>query len=309
MDLARIAHLRPPPPPQPSPRREPGAVSAAEWLSRAPVRPAAIVVGIPFAGGSISRARTDLAPTEVRRELARLSVWGSDEEVSFEHLPVLDAGDLECDADVEKTQACIEEAVSALRAQAGVPLAALGGDNSITVGLARGVRAGGLLTFDAHHDCRDPGLGATNGSPVRQLVEDGIRRIVQVGIHGFANARPHARWAHDHGVKWFVAGSVRDLGIDLVVQRGLALLDDVPSIWVDVDLDVLDRAFAPGAPAAMPGGLWPSDLERAAYLLGRNERVLGMDIVELDPTADVASTTVRTACTVLLAFLAGVASR
>jgi formiminoglutamase len=185
----------------------------------------------------------------------------------------------------------------------------LGGDNSITYGAARGAGADGLITFDAHHDCRDPARGPTNGTPVRQLIEGGLGRVVQVGIHGFANAEPLARWAREHGVSWFAPSEVRALGIDAVVLEAVARLEGAGRIWVDVDLDSLDRAFAPGAPGAMPGGLWPADLERAAYLLGRDRHVAGLDVVECDPTADVADVTVRAGCAVLLAFLAGVASR
>ena len=74
-------------------------------------------------------------------------------------------------------------------------------------------------------------------------------------------------------------------------------------------MDVLDRAYAPGAPAAMPGGLLPHELEKAAFLLGREKRVAGIDITEVDPERDVAEMTVRAACAVLLSFCTGVASR
>lgn len=287
---------------------DPDVVRAGEWLARAPKDPEAVVLGAPFAGGSISRASCHLAPAAVRAALGRFTIWSSDHEVSLDGLAVLDAGDAEVDplGDVVAAQAAIERAVAALPA---VPLVLLGGDNSVTVGGARGAGADALLTFDAHHDCRDPARRATNGSPVRQLVEGGLARVVQVGIHGFANGEPIARWAAEHGVRWVTASQARRRGIETTVTEALRALGEAGRIWVDVDLDCLDRAFAPGAPAALPGGLWPEHLERAAFLLGRDRRVRGMDIVELDPEADVAETTVRTAAAVMLSFLAGVASR
>ena len=67
-------------------------------------------------------------------------------------------------------------------------LIALGGDNSLTYPVTRGLHATGLVTLDAHHDLRD---GRSNGSPVARLITDGVidpRRIVQVGLSDFANS-------------------------------------------------------------------------------------------------------------------------
>jgi len=72
---------------------------------------------------------------------------------------------------------------------------------------------------------------------------------------------------------------------------------------------VLDRAFAPACPASMPGGLAPSHLQEAAFLLGRDPRVEAVDLVEVDAEADVGGITVRTMASVFLAFCAGCAER
>lgn len=309
MNLSRIPHLKPPPPPDEPSFHDVDFVRASEWLAQTPAYPRAIVVGAPTALGSISRARCDLAPGAIRRALNRFSVWSSDRAVSLERMPVVDAGDVEQDEHVAKTQERIATVIQALLDEALVPVALLGGDNSVTVGGARGAGADALITFDAHHDCRDPIPEPTNGSPVRQLVEGGLARVVQIGIHGFANAEPHARWAMEHRVHWISASRVREESITRTVGGALHMLRGARRVWVDFDLDVLDRAFAPGASASMPGGLTPADLEEAAFVLGKSPRVVGIDICEVDPERDVAETTVRTAAAVLLSYLAGVASR
>lgn len=289
---------------------DPDFVTAAQWLSQVAVQPQLVVLGVPFSGGSISRGGMDLAPGAIRETLVKFSVWSSDWGVDLQQLSVVDVGDLEPEDDVEKTQALLQDAVTSIRAETDVPLVILGGDNSITVGVVRGEKADGLLTFDAHHDCRDPAGGATNGTPVRQLVGEGLERVAQIGIHGFANAEPHARWAREHGVHRFLAGDVSRRGIETVIDEAIETrLAGAQRIWVDFDIDVLDRAFAPGSPAAMPGGLTPADLAKAAFIVGRNTKVVGIDIVEVDPAADIAGITVRNACAVFLAFACGVASR
>ncbi len=273
--------------------------------------PLATVLGAPFGGGSLSGAKCEQGPAAIRGALARFSAYSSDFGVSLELASVLDAGDVDVDADdVVQTQARIAACLESICSRSPEPVALLGGDNSVTVGGVAGARADALMPFDAHHDVRD---GESNGSPVRQILEGGMpgRRIVQIGIHGFANSRVYAQRAADDGIVWVAPSTVRERGIDDVVDQTTALMagDGAGRVWVDFDLDCLDRAFAPGTAASMPGGLWPADLERAAFLLGASPLVCGIDLTELDPSADVAQTTVRTACAVLLAFLAGVASR
>jgi formiminoglutamase len=306
MPLVDIPHLNPPPAVEQQAFNDPEFVRASEWLARGSDQASVVVVGAPFGKGSISGARCDLAPAAIRRALARFSVWSSDRAISLESVAVRDAGDVDCGEDVLDAQARIESVVRALDAPTTV---LLGGDNSVTVGGARGARADALLTLDAHHDCRDPSVRPTNGSPVRQLIEGGLDTVVQVGIHGFSNAEAHARWALDHKVHIVTGGKVRADGMDRTIDGALGLMGRATRIWVDCDMDVLDRAFAPGAPAATAGGLHPADLEEAAYRLGKDPRVVGFDLTEIDPSTDVADTTVRAACAVLLSFLAGVASR
>lgn len=273
--------------------------------------PIAIVVGVPYGGGSLSGARCAEAPAAVRAGLARFSAYSSDFDVALDIASVLDAGDVDCAGDTEEVEKRVTECVAAIRERAaGVPLVVVGGDNSITTGAAAGADADALVTFDAHHDVRD---GVSNGSPVRRLVDAGLpgRRIVQIGIHGFANSQAYAQRASSYGISWVAASVVHDRGVDDVVDQTIARLAQAGAtrVWVDVDLDCLDRAFAPGTAAALPGGLHPRHLERAAFLLGASPLVAGMDLTELDPAADVADTTVRAACATLLAFVAGAKTR
>ena len=302
--------------PSPPSYADPNSRRAADWLAQGEEDdPRFLVLGAPYAGGSISRAHCDEAPAAVRRALERFSSYSSDFDTSLERLAALDIGDLPraIAVPVDEYQRHLEEVVRAVRAQSDVPLAVLGGDNSITVGAFRGSAADALLTFDAHHDVRECFAGPTNGTPVRQLIEGGLpgSLIAQIGIHGFANAQVYARYAAEAGIQITKANAVRTLGIDAVVEDTLNKLEagGAARIWVDVDLDCLERAFAPGAPAAMPGGLWPSDLTRAAFRLGHSPLVTGLDITELDPTMDVGEATVRAACEVLLALACGVAIR
>lgn len=310
MDLAGIPYLREIDRPIERGRgADPNFPLASEAIADKVIDPVAIVVGVPYGGGSLSGAKCEQTPAAVRGILSRFSAYSTDFDVGFEMASILDAGDVDARGDTEEVERRVEACVRAL-SSAGVPLAVLGGDNSITSGAAAGAGADALITFDAHHDVRD---GASNGSPVWRLVEAGMagERIVQIGIHGFANSRFYSQRAASLGIRWVPASAVRSRGIDAVVNEAVATVADAGAtrIFCDFDLDVLDRAFAPGTAASLPGGLWPQDLEQAAFMLGSLPRVCGMDVTEVDPSTDVGGVTVRTAGAVLLAFLAGVVSR
>jgi hypothetical protein len=77
---------------------------------------------------------------------------------------------------------------------------------------------------------------------------------------------------------------VRELGIDAVVEQTTAIVGDVPA-FLSVDVDVLDPAFAPGTGTPEPGGMTSADLLRACRMLASRLRVVGMDVVEVIPTA------------------------
>jgi formiminoglutamase len=81
-------------------------------------------------------------------------------------------------------------------------------------------------------------------------------------------------------------------------------------VFVDLDLDVCDRAVAPACPASLPGGLSAAELTEAAYLAGRDPRVRGIDVTEVDATSDAPDErTIRLAAMCLLEAAAGLAQR
>jgi formiminoglutamase len=299
-------------------------VNAREWLESGPTDAPwdVVVLGAPISRASISPSSAHTTPAAFREALARFSTYDGDHAIDLTDLRIRDLGDVEGDADgdVQAAHARIEAACGEAVAMGGV-VVVIGGDNSLTFPALRGSAGGalddgwGLVTFDAHHDVRDAALygGPRNGTPVRDLIEAGLpgRRVAQIGVHGFANAREHHDWAAAQGVHVRRAVQVRAGGITSVLDSALSALErnDATRFYVDFDLDVLDRAFAPACPASMPGGLRPVDLQEAAYVLGTDPRIAVADLTEVDAAADVAGMTVRTMAAVFLAFCAGVCHR
>lgn len=291
---------------------DPSFTRAAAWLSAS--KPAgdadAVLMGVPLAKASISGARCDLLPSAVREAMWKLSTYGMGTDLS--ELAVRDVGDVRCEgADVEEDLRTIEKVSAELP---DAPLLAVGGDNSITSAVMMGrIGSGGsLLTIDAHHDLRDYRRdGITNGSVVRVLSDRGVSgdRIWQVGIRDFANSREYSEYASSLGITVVKAEAARRHGLATYVRRALAELSASDGIYVDIDVDSVERALAPGAPAALPGGFAPSDVIDAAFMAGAHPKVVACDIVEVDPERDVAESTVRLTAMIALAFFAGVAAR
>ena len=170
----------------------------------------------------------------------------------------------------------------------------------------------GLLTFDAHYDVRELEGGLTGGNPIRALLRAGLSgsNIIQIGSQPFANSSACAQAAHDAGITVLTADEVQMRGIESAVTDALELLAaKTDAIYVNLDMDVLDRTFAPACAGSRPGGLQPWMLRKAAHLCGAHPSVRIMDIVEIDPTKDVADCTVLAAASFLLAFASGVAQR
>ncbi len=206
---------------------------------------------------------------------------------------VVDYGDAAVvPADVPRTQEAIEGLVAEV-SSAGVLPIVLGGDHSITEPDVKGVAAThgpvGLVHFDTHTDTGEEvfGVEVSHGTPMYRLVRDGLvegSRYVQIGLRGYWPGERELRWQADQGISSFFMHDVRDRGIAAVVEEAIAVVGAGP-VFLTVDVDVLDPAFAPGTGTPEPGGMTTVDLLWACRTLAARLELVGMDVVEVIPTA------------------------
>ncbi len=286
---------------------------ASEWLANSEGPCDVAVIGVPAHRTSISATGAHATPAAIRAALARYSTYSASADVDVRSLVAFDAGDV-LDPDFDDGEARVTAQVGQLAPTARL-LIALGGDNSLTYGVALGVwgpriASAGLVTLDAHHDLRD---GVSNGSPVRRLVEAGLsgQRVVQIGIADFSNSAEYAARARDLGITVITRGALRTRPIADAMAEALEIAASAGGpVHVDLDVDVCDRAVVPGCPAAAPGGIGADELRQAAFLAGAHRAVESVDIAEIDATADSADQrTVRLGALLLLEAAAGLASR
>lgn len=279
---------------------------ASDWLAGGgdPSGPRLAVVGVPLSRTSISPSAAHTTPGAVRAALRRFSTYHAGLDVDLERLAVSDLGDLPRDD---------PDAVDLSGVQADL-VVVLGGDNALTRPAVRSLLplpTSGLLTLDAHHDVRGFHAGVTNGTPVRGLLEDGLpgEHVVQVGLGELTNSRAYRDWCVARGVRLVGVEQARGRVAAVVREELDRLAATCTGLWVDLDVDVVDRAFVPGCPGARPGGLAPWELTAAAVEAGRHPAVRGLDLVEVDAAADPDGRTVDLVAQCLLSAAAGLLAR
>ncbi|HZW16354.1 MAG TPA: agmatinase family protein [Brevundimonas sp.] len=270
------------------------------------------LVGAGLNERSLTPGRCDLGPKAFRAVLPRFSTY--DVETGAELTTrVHDAGDVPLKA-VTPADA-FEPVRNAVANEATRPLTVLiGGNNAVTrPGVhALGLDRVGLLTLDAHFDLRDTDQGLTNGNPVQALLEDGLdgRRISQVGLAPFANTRRAHDKAIAAGISVRTARECRDRSLAAVVDEELERLSSLCElIYVDFDIDVIDRSQWPASPGARPGGVSVQDFFDATRVTGAHPKVRAVDLTEYDPSLELGDLGSLTAGRWFCELLAGFETR
>lgn len=273
---------------------------------------AVAILGAGVNERSLTPGRCDLGPKAFRAVLPRFSTY--DVETGRElSVQVHDAGDVAVKA--LSPADMFAPVRDAAKAQTGRGLTALiGGNNAITrPGVhALGLETAGLLTLDAHFDLRDTDQGLTNGNPVQALLDDGMdgRRISQVGLAPFANTRRAHEKARAAGISVRTARECRDKGLAAVVAEELARLSTlVEVIYVDFDIDVIDRSQWPASPGARPGGVSAEAFFDATRVVGAHPKVRMVDLTEYDPSLEIGDLGSLTAGRWFCELLAGFETR
>ncbi|MBC5635562.1 formimidoylglutamase [Ornithinibacillus sp. BX22] len=273
------------------------------------------IVGLPLSKASISHSGAAFAPTAIREALQSYTVYSGEQTFDL-HEEIVDFGDIEMHpTDINDSQKRIRIGLSDIFKQEDVKnWFLLGGDHSVSYSAIKAFREQygevGVIQFDAHHDLRNTEDGGpTNGTPFRRLLEDKVisgENLVQIGIRDFTNAKAYHTYAMDHGVTVYTMKQVRDQSLsNILTNEIITLAKRVDAIYLSVDMDVLDQAFAPGCPAIGPGGMDSVTLLQGIYDAAQHDLVKALDIVEIDPTLDFRNMTSRVAAYVLLEFMKG----
>ena len=266
------------------------------------------ILGVPFSDPySIDQVTNDQtnAPTAIRRATRRASGgpdrWDFDlGGLIFDGKPIraVDCGDVPGDArDLGAHYRLAEQAARQITAN-GTLLITLGGDHGIPIPILRGLDAHGPITLvqiDAHLDWLDERNGVREGysSPMRRASEmEHIDQIFQIGLRCQGSAQTEdVAAARAYGSHLITDMELQDRGMD-------AVLEQIPAggnCYLTIDADGMDPAVMPAVAGPAPGGVTYHQVRKLIHGLAAKTRVLGMDIVEITPKADVNGITALTA--------------
>lgn len=257
------------------------------------------VVGVPFDAGVSYRPGARFGPSHVRESSRLLRPYNPAVDVEpFASQQVVDAGDISVNPfDIETAITQIEAGARDLLERAG-RIVTIGGDHTIALPLLRAIAAQhgpvAVVHFDAHLDTWDTYFGAayTHGTPFRRASEEGLldtSGCLHVGTRGPLYSSQDLVDDRELGFQVVPSVEMDDLGAMGVVERIRDRVGERP-VYLSVDIDVLDPAFAPGTGTPEAGGMTSREL--LAVLRGFGTmNLVGADVVEVAPAYDHAEIT------------------
>jgi len=261
----------------------------------------AVVLGVPFDGGTTYRPGTRFGPQGMRRISALYTPYNYELGVDLrEQMTLCDAGDVfTIPANIEKTFDQISRAVAHVFSSGAFPVI-LGGDHSIGFPTVRGVaqctsKRIGIVHFDRHADIQEKDLDermhTTPWFHATNLDNVPATNLVQIGIGGWQVPRDAVAVARERNTTIITMGDVEELGIDKVAEIALEIAwKDADAVYMSFDIDCVDCGFVPGTGWPEPGGFLPRE---ALALVGKvaAEGLCGLEVVEVSPPYDTSDIT------------------
>jgi len=268
------------------------------------------LIGVPFDGGTTYRPGPRFGPRHVRAQSAIIRPWNPVLHVNpFAKHRTADFGDLAVNPlSIEDTFRRIERGMAPL-VEARVRCVCVGGDHSISLPILRAVvkKHGpvSLIQLDAHNDLWDEYFGSkySHGTPFRRAFEEGLLQdggVLQIGLRGQVYGEDDFDFARKHKVRMVTAEEFHKRGVSAVQSHLRAFRRKL--VYVTLDIDAVDPAYAPGTGTPQVGGLTSAQiLELVRALRGLN--IVGCDLVEVSPPYDTGEITSLLAANLLFELL------
>jgi len=246
------------------------------------------LIKIPFAGGGLGKAESaEKGPDKVIEQMHDLFL----NEAGFN--PKFEIDEVKVDNNnIDETNKAIFEKISALKEKAII----IGGDHSLTYSCFKAFikdnPGAGLVIFDAHPDL-EVGLDTpTQEDYTRLLIKEGLldpKKLILIGIrnwHGYEK-----EFILQNNIQYFDMKKIVQIGISEVCDTVMEQVNQWPAVYLSIDIDAVDPAFAPGTGYREPGGLTSRELLTMLQRLKKLKNLGMIDLVEIAPDKDVAELT------------------
>jgi len=194
----------------------------------------------------------------------------------------------------------------------------IGGGHDISFGSGKAVfleyKKIGQINFDAHYDVRAVIDGKiTSGTPFRRLLEGGFlhgKNFVELGLHSPKNLREHYNYVIQKKGTILKLDYINKIRIEKALDKALRITAKNTNATVfDIDIDGVQKRFAPGCSAPCIKGFTKKQILKAAFIAGKNDNVKLFNLMEVNPLYDVNNKTVKLAAELILNFIKGVSQR
>ena len=247
----------------------------------------AVIFGVPFDSTHSYKPGCRFGPDVIRDAFNNIEIFQPEFGIDLETVNINDLGNTKHTVVATEMLQMVENITSELKKQ-NKQIIILGGEHLITLGsFPCFPKDTGYVVFDAHYDLRDQyaDIKLSHAAYLRRIVEKcGSENIVHVG--GRAFVKEELVFLNEHNISTVSDKEIRN-------GNGPKLLKDITStfdsLYLSIDLDVLDPAFAPGVGNPEAVGISSRELYDLVTTL-QNKKIVAADIVELNPTYDNGAT-------------------
>jgi len=276
------------------------------------------IFGVPWDEGVGYRPGARFGPRSLREYSTRFAFheratkkrgyWDIETKKRYlEKTRLVDCGDQDVlYLNVQKTFQAVTDSVGKILSKKAFPVI-LGGDHSITIPVVRAFQKTKplhIIHLDAHLDYNESieGVKLANGSPIKRVSElDFIGKIIQIGMRGIRAREDAYNDSASRGNQIITMSDFRKKGVGEVLSK-------IPkgNLYITIDIDVLDPSIAPGTSSPEFDGMTYHEIRDLLRGIASRGKVLGFDLVEVNPFLDAAGLTQSAAVMIILEFLGAI---
>jgi agmatinase len=245
-----------------------------------------IILGVPFDVTSTYRTGARFGPNAIRQASINIETYSFRSGMDIEDLHLHDLGDLHTLTDTAKTLERIKLVIKNILSEKKTPVI-IGGEHTITLGVVKGlgskISRTAIVSFDAHLDLRNEfsGLRLSHTTFMRRINEEARpAKIVEVGTR--AVCKEELDYAKKAGIEFFTTQQIKKMGTEEIARQLEKKLAKYKSIYLSIDMDVLDPAYAPAVQNPEAEGIETHTLLNLVSCVC-NKRLIGFDAVEIAP--------------------------
>lgn len=251
-----------------------------------------VLFGAPFDGTSSYRKGSKWAPLEMRKASYNFETYNGDLDVDLSDVPIHDMGDCDTYADVDQTLEVVYEVSRQIIGANKIPIM-MGGEHSLTYPCVDAYKDKniGVVVMDAHYDLREEYGGIKNNHACvsRHIIDEITSKYVSIGIRsGTKDEYDYVKSNKD--IRSYTSNDVSDMGIDTILKEVDQYMSNCDKIYLSLDMDALDPAYAPALGTPEPFGMTPREVRTVIRHLA--PKTIGFDLVEISPEYDTGNTAI-----------------